>query len=89
MLFTNIQLDSFNATMARFIERLAIEGAEESGLDAGYSREGLGRVERRQSWRWTSPDGNQLQLAEAAQAALCWTMVQSFRMVITSTRGLS
>src|SRR5260370_34413196 len=29
MLFTNIQLDSFNATMARFIERLAIEGAEE------------------------------------------------------------
>jgi protein SMG6 len=29
MLFTHIQLDSFNATMARFIERLAIEGAEE------------------------------------------------------------
>jgi len=29
MLFTNIQLDSFNPTMARFIERLAIEGAEE------------------------------------------------------------
>ena len=29
MLFTNIQLDSFNTTMARFIERLAIEGAEE------------------------------------------------------------
>ena len=29
MLFTNIQLDSFNATMARFVERLAIEGAQE------------------------------------------------------------
>ena len=29
MLFTNIQLDSFNTTVARFIERLAIEGAEE------------------------------------------------------------
>ena len=29
MLFTNIQLDSFNAAMARFVERLAIEGAEE------------------------------------------------------------
>jgi hypothetical protein len=29
MLFTRIQLDSFNATMARFIERLAIEGADE------------------------------------------------------------
>ena len=53
MLFTNIQLDSFNATMARFIERLAIEGAEESGLDATSSREDLGRVERRQRQRWT------------------------------------
>jgi len=40
MLFTNIQLDYFNATMARFIERLAIEGTEESGLDA-----------KRESWK--------------------------------------
>ena len=29
MLFTNIQLDSFNGTMARFIERLTVEGLEE------------------------------------------------------------
>ncbi len=29
MLFTHIQLDSFNATKARFIERLALDGAEE------------------------------------------------------------
>ncbi|KII88741.1 hypothetical protein PLICRDRAFT_176290 [Plicaturopsis crispa FD-325 SS-3] len=29
MLFTNIQLDDFQPTLARFLERLAIEGAEE------------------------------------------------------------
>ena len=29
MLFTNIQLDDFQPTLARFIERLEIEGAEE------------------------------------------------------------
>ena len=29
MLFTNIQLDGFQATLARFMERLEIEGAEE------------------------------------------------------------
>ncbi|KAH8833609.1 hypothetical protein DL96DRAFT_1666700 [Flagelloscypha sp. PMI_526] len=29
MIFTNIQLDDFQPTLARFIERLAIEGAEE------------------------------------------------------------
>ncbi|KII90159.1 hypothetical protein PLICRDRAFT_124089 [Plicaturopsis crispa FD-325 SS-3] len=29
MLFTNIQLDDFHPTLARFLERLAIEGAEE------------------------------------------------------------
>ena len=29
MLFTNIQLDDFQPTLTRFIERLEIEGAEE------------------------------------------------------------
>lgn len=29
MLFTNIQLDDFQPTLARFIEQLDIEGAEE------------------------------------------------------------
>ena len=29
MLFTNVQLDDFQPTLARFIERLDIEGAEE------------------------------------------------------------
>jgi len=34
-LFTNIQLDSFNETMVRFIERLAIESAEDGVTNGG------------------------------------------------------